>query len=321
MKPIIFQFLIFLFISNLFIGCGKKSKNIEFGVSIKAPKLNNSDSLSLSIESLNVLRISNNMNFILKNSLIQREDTSNFSFSSLGFIDKINSFDKGFVDSFLLKYEIDNLEDFNSGIINIKDFISNMDSLIRLDSQAIKFPIFDENILKPKQKTFTTIRNKNLKKEFFSLKKTLEVYNNQELTAIEIPIGNNNYSIIFIQPKNINIIQYVKKFNEEDYLVIINNLKNEIISFSFPNISHSYELKFPLPNLSQDSLFSNKISLNSSLNIIKPTRAEINSRISSIENNLSISTKTEIYNFNSPFLYIIRSKNSNGILYFGLFLE
>ncbi len=336
MKSIIFQFLIALIISSIFIGCGKKSENLEYGVSIKAPKLNNSDSLSLSKESLNVLRISNNMNFILKNSLIQNiDDTLNYSFSSLGFIDNISSLEKSFTDNFLFKYEIDNLEDFNSEINNIKGFISNKDSLIILESQVIEsqnnkkteikqgiaFPIFDENILRPKQKKFTSIRNEILRKEFFIFKKSLEIYNSQDLSAIEVPIGNNNYSLLFIQPKNIDIIEYTKKFNEEEYLLIINNLKKEIISFSFPDISHNYKLDLPLPNLINDSLSPIKITLNSSLKIIKPTRAEIKNRISSIENNLPTSTKTEIYNFNSPFLYIIRSKNSNGILYFGLFLE
>lgn len=336
MKSIIFQFLIALIISSIFIGCGKKSENLEYGVSIKAPKLNNSDSLSLSKESLNVLRISNNMNFILKNSRFNNhKDTINFSFSSLGFIDNISSLEKSFTDNFLFKYEIDNLEDFYSQTDKIKGFISNMDSLIILESliiesqnkinteisQNISFPIYEENILKPKQKKFTSIRNEILRKEFFSLKTSMDIWNTQELTAIEIPIGNNNYSLLFVQPKNIDIIEYAKKFSEEDYLLIINNLKKEIISFSFPDISHEYKYELKLPNLSNDSILSSKITLNSSLNIVKPTRAEIKSQALSIENNLPKTTKTEIYNFNSPFLYIIRSRNSNGILYFGLFLE
>ncbi|MFV0500388.1 MAG: serpin family protein [Bacteroidales bacterium] len=336
MKSIIFQFLIALIISSIFIGCGKKSENLKYGVSIKAPKLNNSDSLSLSKESLNVLRISNNMNFILKNSLIQNiDDTLNYSFSSLGFIDNISSLEKSFADNFLLKYEIDNYEDFNSEISNIKSFISNIDSLIKLESQVIEsqnnkkteikqgiaFPIFDENILRPKQKKFTSIRNEILRKEFFSLKTSMDIWNTPELTAIEIPIGNNNYSLLFVQPKNIDIIEYAKKFSEEDYLLIINNLKKEIISFSFPDISHEYKYELKLPNLSNDSILSSKITLNSSIKIVKPTRAAIKSQALSIENNLPKTTRTEIYNFNSPFLYIIRSRNSNGILYFGLFLE
>lgn len=336
MKSIIFQFLIVLIISSFFIGCGKKSENLDYGVSIKAPKLNNSDSLSLSKESLNVLRISNNMNFILKNSRFNNhKDTINFSFSSLGFINNINSLEKSFSDNFLLKYEINNYEDFYSQIDKIKDFISNMDSLIILESliiesqnkinteisQSISFPIYEENILKPKQKKFTSIRNEILRKEFFSLKTSMDIWNTQELTAIEIPIGNNNYSLLFVQPKNIDIIEYAKKFSEEDYLLIINNLKKEIISFSFPDISHEYKYELKLPNLSNDSILSSKITLNSSIKIVKPTRAAIKSQALSIENNLPKTTKTEIYNFNSPFLYIIRSRNSNGILYFGLFLE
>lgn len=336
MKSIIFQFLIALIISSFFIGCGKKSENLEYGVSIKAPKLNNSDSLSLNKESLNVLRISNNMNFILKNSRFNNhKDTINFSFSSLGFINNINSLEKSFSDNFLLKYEINNYEDFYSQTDKIKGFISNMDSLIILESliiesqnkinteisQNISFPIYEENILKPKQKKFTSIRNEILRKEFFSLKTSMDIWNTPELTAIEIPIGNNNYSLLFVQPKNIDIIEYAKKFSEEDYLLIINNLKKEIISFSFPDISHEYKYELKLPNLSNDSILSSKITLNSSIKIVKPTRAAIKSQALSIENNLPKTTKTEIYNFNSPFLYIIRSRNSNGILYFGLFLE
>lgn len=329
-------FFALLFLCIITISCNKNNQEINYGVSISAPKMIGTPAEVFSEENINTLRIANSFNFLLLNQPLKNSDSSyNFSFSSLGILENIYKIDdEKYLNQLSDKFGIIDTALLFDNITTIKKLISTIDSTIKIDnsysyknsktisiSQKIEFPIFYEEILKSKKQAFYYLNGENKALEFFTFTRELGVYSDGSYNAIDISIGNENYSLLLIKPKDGNINKFVNNFTEKDYKTIIEGLNPQITTISFPNISNSSTFPLSLPNLSLDSIYKlTSIPVNSEIKIIKPNPAELKQRKTDIDNKLKTSTKAEKYLFNKPFLFIIRGKSSNSILSIGIFV-
>lgn len=325
-----------LFLSAVIVSCNKNNQENNYGVSISAPKMIGTAAEVFSEENIKILRMGNSFNFLLLNQPFANSDSSyNFSFSSLGILYNIYSIeDENYLNQLSDKFDISDTATLFENISTIKKLISSIDSTIKIDFSSIsdkfkkikiyekiEFPIFYEEVLRSKRQTFFTSSNEKKSLEFFTIKRELGVYSDNNFNAVDMSIGNENYSLLLIVPKDGNINSFVKYFSEKDYKTIIEGLSPKIISLSFPNISNISDYSLLLPLISLDSTYKlSSLQINSEIKIVKPTPAELKQRKTDIDNKLKSSTKTEKYTFNRPFLFIIRGKNSNSILTTGVFV-
>jgi len=337
MKASKLYFSALFILSILSVSCNKNSKEIDYGVSITAPKMIGTSAELFSEENISTLGKSNTLNFlILNNSFASSDSIYNLSFSSLGLMQSIYSInDESYIESFNQTFDITDTAVLFNNISTIRELVTEIDSTIKFDnqitlgkskdiiiSQKLQFPLIYEGILKSKKLAFNI--NQELKKtiEFFTIKGSFGVLSDKDYNAVDISIGNENYSLLLIEPTQMDIKKFVSKFSENDYKTIIDKLEKQIIRITFPNISDASTYLLNLPNLSLDSsLKLNCLSISSEIKIIKPTPAELKMRESSIENQLQESSKTEKQVFDKPFIYIIRGQNSNSILAIGVFIN
>lgn len=331
------SFIVLIIFLLVIISCNKKSSDSNYGVSISAPKMLNSPSVELNEDNLNTLKAANNINFKLLSNILSNSDSCfSFSISSLNFLQYISQInaDPKFLSSFNESFDIISEEKLMKDVADVYGLIKSIDSTIKIDGyietnnlrkkqqiyQSISFPIIEENILKPKKIDFITLNNTKKNIEFYSIKRNIGVFNSTNFLAIDMPIGNENYSLMLIQPKE-EFISFCKSFAENQYRTILDNINEQISTIVFPNISGKSNFNLRLPNFSLDtSLNLGTILIESKIEIIKPTRAELKIKNSNIKDKLETSGKTEKFLFNKPFIFILRSRISNGILLSGAFL-
>ena len=317
------------------ISCNRNNKETDYGVSISAPKMIGTSAEVFSEEHISTLKKSNSLNFLLLNNFSSNSDSSyNFSFSPLGVLHSIyNIKDENYIELFNEKFDISDTTVLFNNILTIKKLISEIDSTIKIGnsittnvskeisiSQKLEFPLVYEGILKTRRLTFNVNEKEKNLIEYFTIKGNFGVCNDKSYLAFDIAIGNGNYSLLLIQPKDIDIKHFSSNLSENDYKTIIESLVEQMITVSFPDISNNSVYPLTLPNISSDSTYKPKyLSINSEIKIIKPTPAELKMRKSNIDNQIQTSSKTEKFIYNNPFIYIIRGKSSNSILAMGIF--
>lgn len=317
------------------ISCNRNNKETDYGVSISAPKMIGTSAEVFSEEHISTLKKSNSLNFLLLNNFSSNSDSSyNFSFSPLGVLHSIyNIKDENYIELFNEKFDISDTTFLFNNILTIKKLISEIDSTIKIGnsittnvskeisiSQKLEFPLVYEGILKTRRLTFNVNEKEKKLIEYFTIKGNFGVCNVKSYLAFDIEIGNGNYSLLLIQPKDTDIRHFSCNLSENDYKTIIENLVEQMITVSFPDISNNSIYSLSLPNISSDSNYKPKyLSINSEIKIKKPTPADLKMRKSNIDNQIQTSSKTEKYIYNNPFIYIIRGKSSNSILAMGIF--
>jgi hypothetical protein len=319
------------------VGCNKNNKENSYGVSISAPKMVGSAAEVFSNEDINTLRFSNSLTFLLLNQSVKVDEKGimpSFSFSSLQLIHYIYSIeDTNYLKSFDTHFAIEDRKALFENITRIDSLIKGIDSSIKAYnsltelspkkiafSQSFAIPLIYEGALNQEKLPFM-IDDKEIPIEYFTLTERLGLIDNKDVLGIDIPIGNGNYSLLIIQPKEISIKDFISNFSEKDYKDIVDNLSLQTLRVRFPNLSNSCDYALFLPNIpSEQSPNPTFIQINSEVKILKPTSAELQLMKKDLDSELKASTKTETYLFNKPFLYIIRGKNSNSILLIGGFI-
>ncbi|MCK9163042.1 MAG: serpin family protein [Bacteroidales bacterium] len=337
MKASKIYFSALFIISVLNVSCNKNNKEIDYGVSITAPKMIGTSAELFSEDNITILRKSNSFNFlILNNSFSNSDSIYNLSFSPLGIMQSIYSINnESYIDVFNQRFDIIDTTLLFNNISVIRKLVTEIDSTIKIDnqiisektketriSQKLQFPLIYDGILKSKRHRFNINEHEQKIIEYFTIKGSFGVCIDKAFNAVDISIGNANYSLLLIEPIQVDIKNFISNFSENDYKVIIDKLEKQIIKITFPNISDTSTYNLFLPNLSFDSSQKlNNLWISSEIKIIKPTPAELKMRESNIEKQLQASSKTENYIFNKPFIYIIRGQNSNSILAIGVFIN
>ena len=324
-----FKYIIFLFFVVLFFVACKKDNNKLYGVSIETNKMINSPAEVFSLQQIKIFMASND--FTLKGLPYLINDSSKqntfFAFSPLFLTYTIaqDSLFDDYLDQYEKQYNLSlsnqnkRLQIFNSFLSSVKD----TDSSINIESKIIENK---ENIIKIQQSLDLNLSydNINLEEDRYSSKQHIiisdefSVLDNSEQTMVDILVGNGNYVLTLIQPNNTTFQDYIKTFNEEKYASLINQMENRKNSVIFPLIDMDMQGKTMNDiNLSRDNShfrFPKEVVLDCHFSISHQQQTN-----SSFEQTLLKSNTSKPISFNKDFLFILRGKNSNLIMFIGYY--
>ena len=327
---------ILLLTALLQFSCNKSTKEQDFGVSISAPKLIGTPAEKFTPEELQTLRISNSLSFLFLNQIYNSTDSLfPFSFSTLGVLSYIyNVSDTNYIAALKQQFSIKDSSTLMQNITSTLSVVSEIDSTIKKSTtfslnktsqiptltQELQIPIPYEGMLKSKQLTFSPTDSTQRKMTFYQIAGTFGLSQNETALCLDVPLGNGNYSLLIIEPKDWDIKTFASNFTETKYMEIIESLTFQNLKVSLPELSLASSCALPLPSISGQTPQSVKsFLLTSILSLQKPTRASFAVDKTDIDTKLQANSKTEHHHIYKPFLYILRGKSSNSILLLGIF--
>lgn len=336
MKRQLLYLSLLLLLASVQFSCNRGSKDQDFGVSISAPKLIGTPAEILTPEELQTLRISNSLSFHFLNQIYNSTDTLfSFSFSPLGVLYNIyNVSDTNYIKALSEQFSITDSQALLKNISNTLSTITEIDSTIKESTtlkpnkrspypnllQELQIPIPYEGMLKPRQMSFTLIDSSQSQMTFFQISGEFGLSQDETVLCLDIPLGNGNYSLLIIEPKDWDMKSFASHFDEDKYIEIIESLTFQNLKLTLPELSNTTKFSLSIPAIS--GLTPQKVKsflLTTRLNLQKPTRASITVNKTDIDAKLKSNSKTEQHIINKPFLYILRGKNSNSILLLGIF--
>jgi serine protease inhibitor len=341
-KNKILNVFVIFFIVCLIISCNKKKEN-NYGVSISAPQMIGTPAEMFSLQHIKMFQASNAFTTNLLPTIIQTSNIHNFAFSPFYLLNNL------MIDSCLNDYFISyekyytlsphNSSEMLSTINDFKTIVHKIDSSFNIKStiekenpkkiiikQELELPLLYENAkVKGVDNIFTTIDNKKPRLQYINISGNFNIYSSDEEQVSEVPLGNGNYILMLIKPLQKDIKQYVSCFNEEKYTSLIEKTENKSISISFPLINvRCQDMKIEMPELKttdSNNVFPKELYVNSSFSLRKATMAELKMVEKDMDNTILSKNNSDIIQYNSPFLFIIRGKNSNLIMFVGWYIE
>lgn len=343
MKKWIFYSVILLSFVLIIISCNKKKDNL-YGVSISANKMIGTPAEMFSLQHIKMFQASNDFTMKLLPTLSTDTTFSDFAFSPFYLLNNLiidTSFSSYFL-SYEKHYSLSSLSnnDMSSTINSFLSIVHKIDSTFDLKSdvekqtknkifikQDMEIPLLYEDFsTKDIDNIFTTIDNKKPRLNYITISGNFPIYLSDEEQVSEIPIGNGNYILMLIQPTATSIKDYVNKFDEQKYSYLIQNTQERQVNLSFPLIQlNMKEKELVMPNLStKDSsiVFPKRLFVSTSFALKKASMAELSTTTNKSSNSPILSkNNSEPIKYNSPFLFLIRGKNSNLIMFIGWYLK
>jgi serpin B len=159
---------------------------------------------------------------------------------------------------------------------------------------------------------------------------TLPFYADQYLTCVEMPYGNQAFSMVAILPAyNTNIEQLINHLDYNTWKNIVANLHERDIMLGLPRFKVECEMTLndPLKNVGMNRIFMGGLANIADgplavSNVKQKTFVEVNEEgteaaaVTSIEINFTSSMSLSFY-ANRPFLYLIKEKSTGAILFIG----
>ena len=181
---------------------------------------------------------------------------------------------------------------------------------------------------------FTKDQNQKKKVNMMEQTKTLPYYADQYMQCVEMPYGNQSFSMIAILPaNNMNIDQLINHLDDVTWQKVVNNLQEQNVWLKLPRFKIECELPLnrPVQNVGMKRIFDGGFTNISNRplfvsDIKQKTFVEVNEEgteaaaVSSISiRTVSITVTPERIPFfaNRPFLYIIKEKSTGVILFIG----
>lgn len=330
-----FHVLFLSLVLLLFSSC-KDKKSELYGLSIDASRMVGTPAEVFSIQHVEMFQASNSFIINLLPQLYQDSTKNSFAFAPFYALSYL-SLDTNFFDYFSqynTYYKVSehnitkarqSLHSFLEGIysidstINVKtelEYINNDSLLLR---QSMNITLHYNNDIQNKDNTIFVGENAQEREEaFLKIGGEFNVLESKHEIVCDIPVGNGNFILSLIKPQNMNLKEYISQFDEKHYINMLKELENRRTNISFPLISIEFEnlpLAMPqIPNSNALGVFPKALTLSNSFHI-----ENIPFNSSSAETLLQ-NKNTEPINFNSPFLFILREKNSNLIVYIGYYL-
>lgn len=330
-----FHVLFLSLVLLLFSSC-KDKKSELYGISIDASRMVGTPAEVFSLQHVEMFQASNSFIINLLPQLYQDSTKNSFAFApfyALSYMALDTNLNDYFVqyNSYYKLSEHNttrakqSLHSFIEGIYSIDSTINvkteleytHTDSL--LVRQGLKITLHFNNDIKDKDNTIFVGENAQEREEkFLKIGGEFNVLDSKHEIVCDIPVGNGNFILSLIKPQNMNLKEYISIFDEKHYINMLRELENRRTNISFPLISIDLE-KFPMampqiPNSNALGVFPKALTLSNSFHI-----ENIPFNSSSAETLLQ-NKNTEPINFNSPFLFILREKNSNLIVYIGYYL-
>ena len=182
-----------------------------------------------------------------------------------------------------------------------------------------------------KQANFTKTNGNNIMVNMMELSADLHYYADQYLQCVELPYGNQAFSMITILPNNnMEIDQLIAYLDNDIWQNIINNLSKREIHVKLPRFKIECEIPLnePVKNVGMLRIFFGGLGniANSDLavsNIKQKTFVEVNEEgteaaaVTVIEISECYGCFDGQFNANRPFLYLIKEKSTGAILFIG----
>jgi serine protease inhibitor len=323
-----------IFIAFLFCECSKKSDDYDYGMSITIPKIVGTPAGEFSNEELNLCKASNAFQIKILEQFFKQNPNQNIALSSLYLFANLAN-DTLFDSYFKLLYENFNITDYSTENISqkydsIRSIIRKIDSSLHLQSS---FDTLQKQSLTISQSTdFLLLYDDAVQlqkadydnqKEVFSLSNEFKVYESEEETVAEVPLGNANYSLVMIKPKG-DLTAYIENFTELQYMNLIDSLRTQNVNIVFPKLQFTtanLNLTFPIfENMTgiEDII---ALKLNCRVTGISPTYAMLKTRECNDDKHLTKSTITDRITFDRDFIFLLRGRYSNIILLLGVFID
>ena len=342
MKKHIFPFCILLLCATVLTeSCNKKEDNL-FSISISPNTMIGTPAENFSLQQIKMFQISNDFVCKMIPEIINGGYTDNFFIAPVYFINNILSdtasmeWQKAFAEHYGMQ-----LLSYNQRAINEKNFLRtvkeidssfnitstpvfNADSVINITQNfCISFPY--RNIIKDDiDNIFTSYNNNKQRTDFVTINDNIRAFIDVNVRITEFPVGNGNYMLMLIRPEDKSITEFAKEFTEKSFVNAVNKLQERRINVSFPviNVSSFLPNTF-MPEYTEEENtinFPKQVNLSSffttSATDISQTE-DINA--TDLNYNMLQSTDTQPLKFNTPFMFIVRGKNSNLIMLIGIF--
>ncbi len=324
-----YKYVIIILLATFFFSSCKKDENKLYGISIETNKMINTPAEVFSLQQVKIFMASNDFTLkglpYLTDKIAKKSE--NFSFSPLYLtytIAQDSLFDE-YLKQYETKYNLSILERnrriqiFNSFLSSVKE----IDSSINIQSKIIEN---NNNTIRIEQSLYLNLQydNINIEEDKYSSNKQITISDDflvletSEQTIVDILVGNGNYALTLIQPENTTLQDYISSFNEEKYASLIKQMENRKTSIKFPFIEIDMKEKIINDiNLSdKDSLFRypKEVSLDCHFAF-----KELTSKNTSFEQTLLKSNNSTSILFNKDFLFILRGKSSNLIMFIGYY--
>lgn len=321
---------ILLLVLCLFVSC-KKDKGELYGVSIDASKMVNTPAEVFSLQQIALFGASNNFTLVSlqalsEDSLYKEKD---FAYAPLymiytmsedtAFSDYIAFFEKHY------KLTSTDREKREQMFLSLSSAVKNIDSTIQIGSSVV---LSDKNNIHIEQSLYLKTHYDNVsvshsKDNVFSVDMITMagefpfVQTSEEMVA-EISLGNGNYVLDIIQPRNRSLDKYLSGFDEKKYTSILRNLENRKINLSIPAIDIDVKNR-PLDicrTEKYDSLlcFPKEVLIDCRFKIENVPLDK-----TSFEEKMLNSNSSKPMAFDRDFVFVVRGKNSNLIMFIGFY--
>ncbi|MBR1775146.1 MAG: hypothetical protein IJ759_06425 [Bacteroidales bacterium] len=334
-------YTILLIVFTIFFSCTKEKNNL-YSISISPNTMVGTPAENFSLQQIKMFQASNNFISLLLTDIAKDSSINNFAVAPLYLINTLLNdttyevWQKGFLKHYNLS-ELSHRQRLNSEksfLQTVKEIDSSINITTSIEAQSDTilniFQNFEIKLMYPDaapnniDNIFTTFDNKKPRLEFITINGDIRTYRNDNEIATELPIGNGNYMLILIRPLNESIKDYTAHFSEEKYSTLINNMQERKINVSLPLFEINDTVSnLPMPQYTyEDStvIFPKRLNILSCFKLTKATQADLNANTTSTANNsIFQSNNSEIIKYSSPFLFIVRGKNSNLIMFCGIF--
>jgi serpin B len=191
---------------------------------------------------------------------------------------------------------------------------------------------FEFNKKITKKDYFTKEQNMKKKVNMMEQTKTLPYYADQYMQCVEMPYGNQSFSMVAILPAdNMNVNQLVKHLDNLTWQNALNNLQEQNVWLKLPRFKIESELQLnePVRNMGMKRIFDGDFANISDSNLLvsnikQKTFVEVNEEgteaaavtaIAMTKASYSGTPQRITFFANRPFLYLIK-ENSTGIILF-----
>jgi hypothetical protein len=340
-KTIILQIIVCIFVAIGLNSCNK-DKNSLYSISISPNNMVGTPAEMFSLGQVKMFQASNSLVSSMMENISKDTTINNFAIAPIYLINNImidtslSSWQNAFQQTYnlsTLSYDqrqkeekdfLGKVKQIDSSINITSKILLEDDSAITI-SQSLDLSLMYENIMPNNiDNIFTTIDNKRPRLDFLTINSQIRTLNTNDEQANEIAIGNGNYMLMMIMPKHQTIKEYLQDFTEEKYSTILNQMKEKNTTISFPLIEMQdtiHNVQMPNYQLSDSTISFTKrldIIFSFSLRQGEMKGAEMNSAMSLNNRQLQVNN-SEIMRYSSPFLFIIRGKNSNLIMFMGVY--
>jgi hypothetical protein len=301
-------------------------------MSVSIPNVTGTPASEFTTQQLNIFRASNAFQTLSLERFYKQNNERNIALSSLHLFSNLAN-ESMFEPYFDLFYSNFDLHDYSPETIS-QDLQSIFSTIKDIDSSFVLISscetLRDGSLFINQEIALTFFYNDAVetqkavlgrKKEVFSLSGNLKTYENEEITAIEIPFGNENYSLIMLKPNN-DLSTYVENFSETKYKSLIDSLMEHNVNIIFPKFDFTTDtLCFTLPKLTnmteiQDSL---SVKLRTKISFNSPTLAMLAANKTNTDKRITKSEYAQRIAFDDNFIFLLRGRYSNIILLLGVY--